>query len=805
MLSLSFHIEDLVNIMTDRPTDYQDHPISLASYLFTGPYEYPEFYNSRSQISSLQTSLERFTNLSSINSATLFSPLRVIHELGSHEIGIQTGVSTDMGVLTDSSRINIEVEPSPRPRVCMQLNSDKRQIQDYGAEEFCSPDRGGISKEQESAYKKCCSTATETEESPQVLETSQPERSRYDDSKSHEFSLDDLVSEDTNEMQHDLTYSLTANEDETMESIKRLSDKSIKELNDKVNQSKGKTHLKIQIFDGDTSKESAQSGESQDLYSVRESKSFSFDANRKKSQQIQRKIETIKDSYLDLRPQPKPQHKIQQRSTHSFIPDRSAPQVNSLLNSSSSLKRLFIPTEDKFKSEISPTSSNFLDSVSNFTNSPIKHSTSKQALSPSVITPMRTPTSKRTVSVPKTYRGALEDSYILRESDLYRSQIDKTRDSHDLAIPSRVTHSSQTMRSMEREYIPNSDSDISIRSCDQREKIITPRRPPIIFKNKSIQTKPPTLPSRSYNHIHIVPSYSSPAQNPSYYNKYTNTSLQTIIPSSMSTPRSTRDISTSINTLTYTRYQDKTTSTISHNYPSKNAATSTMSSVPSFLPNTDQEDAVVSISVHSGKNFYNYTHSSNVRVKIMLELASAAAPLRLLSRSIPAREKFGVNYTEELSVDWSRFKSIYRSQPIIIEIWEDYPVERRVGQTELHIGLLCCSNSSVYGWYNLTRSKEIIGQLLVEVNRKDLPSNHLSTFSHRYFEHNTIDNSLQKTKKIQQGNLYSDLTQLNQHLLSGPGHAPSPKEEFLNRDIPLSQTLETIKKLLEPGSPFKKR
>jgi hypothetical protein len=787
--------------MTDRPTDYQDHPISLASYLFTGPYEYPEFYNSRSQISSLQTSLERLTNLSSINSATPFSPLRVIHELRSHGVGIQTGVSTDIGVLTDSSRINIEVDPSPRPRICMQLNSDKKQIQDYGTEEVCSPNRGEINREQESTHKKCCSTRTETEESPQNLEMSQPERSRYDHSKSHEFSLDDLVSEDTNEMQHDLSYSLTANEDETMESIRRLSDKSIKELNGKGNLCKAKNHLKIQVFDGDISKESGLSGKSQDLYSVRESKSFSFEANRKKSQQIQRKIETIKDSYLDLRPQPKPQHKIQQRSIHSFIPDRSAPQANSMLNSSSSLKRLFIPAEDKFKTEISPTSSNFLDSVSNFTNSPIKHSTYKQALSPFIITPMRTPTSKRTVSVPKIYRGALEDSYILRESDLYRSQIDKTRDSHDLAIPSRVTHSSQTMKSMKGEYIQNSDSDIS----NQSEKIITPRRPPIIFKNKSIQTRPPILPSPSYNHIHIVPSYTSPAQSPSYYNKCTNTSLQTIIPSSASTPRSTRDISTSINTLTYTRYQDKTTSTISDNYPYKNAATSTVSPVPSFLPNKDQEDAVVSISVHSAKNFYNYTHSSNIRVKIMLELASAAAPLRLLSRSIPAREKFGVNYTEELSVDWNRFKSIYRSQPIIIEVWEDYPVERRVGQTELHIGLLCCSNSSVYGWYNVTRSKEVIGQLLVEVNRKDLPSNHLSTFSHRYFEHNTIDNSLQKTKKIQQGNFHSELTHLNQHLLAGPGHAPSPKEEFLNRDIPLSQTLETIKKLLEPGSPFKKR
>ena len=801
MVYLSFHIEDLVNIMTDRPTDYHDHPISLASYLFTGPYEYPEFYNSRSQISSLQTSLERLTNLSSINSATLFSPLRVIHELGSHEIGIQTGVSTDMGVLTDSSRIDIELDPSPRPRVCVPFDSDKKQTQDCGTEEFCSPDRGEISREQESAYKKCCSTATETEESPQNLEMSQPEMSRYDDSKSHEFSLDDLVSEDTNEMQHDLSYSLTANEDETIESIRRLSDKSIKELNGKANLYKGKTHLKIQVFDGDISKESGQSGKSQDMYSVRESKSFSFEANRKKSQQIQRKIETIKDSYLDLRPQPKPQHKIQQRSSHSFIPERSAAQVNSMLNSSSSLKRLFIPSEDQFKSEISPTSSNFLDSVSNFTNSPIRHPTYKQSLSPTVITPMRTPTSKRTVSVPKIYRGALEDSYILRESDLYRSQIDKTRDSHDLAIPSRVTHSSQTGRSMTSESIRNSDSDISNPRHDQLDKIITPRRPPAIFKNKSIQTKPPILPSPSYNHIHIVPSYCSP----SYYNKCTNTSLQTIIPSSVSTPRSTRDISTSIHTLTCTRYQDKTTSTISYNYPSKNAATSTVSSVPSFLPNRDQEDAVVSISVHSAKNFYNYTHSSNIRVKILLELASAAAPLRQLSRSIPAREKFGVNYTEELSVDWSRFKSIYRSQPIIIELWEDYPAERRVGQTEVHIGLLCCSNSSVYGWYNVTRNKEIIGQLLVEVNRKDLPSNHLSTFSHRFFEHNTIDSSLQKTKKIQQGNLHSELTQLNQHLLSAPGHAPSPKEEFLNRDIPLPQTLETIKRFLEPGSPFKKR
>ena len=155
---------------------------------------------------------------------------------------------------------------------------------------------------------------------------------------------------------------------------------------------------------------------------------------------------------------------------------------------------------------------------------------------------------------------------------------------------------------------------------------------------------------------------------------------------------------------------------------------------PTPTPYVTQEmayaDNSVKIEIKQIKNLtllkYNLDLTSSRRYYITLDYDINAAGRNQIAESIryDTGEQVDVNWTKEFQVNSDHFKSIYRRNPLVINV---YHGDQLYGRCEVHLSLLFtpCSKisnlePSVNGWFHITSlsSQSSLGQLCVEVKSR---------------------------------------------------------------------------------------
>lgn len=236
-------------------------------------------------------------------------------------------------------------------------------------------------------------------------------------------------------------------------------------------------------------------------------------------------------------------------------------------------------------------------------------------------------------------------------------------------------------------------------------------------------------------------------------------------------------------------------------------------------------DNTLIVSIYNLKNlaYYKYMNPADSPITFLtfhINLESRGCQEVGVSTPIRASENIKVNFTYEFQISSFEFKKRYRSEPILIYVYQHSEGnhtrqnETLLGVCEVYMGLLFSSfavNSepSVNGWYliNSPNSSNNIGQLLIEVKtRYSINQERVGLFSYPKLPSDSAsirhvperdstsvpkESSSDIMKSISNSKVYTDLGKLNEHLLQTPS---KPVDKRGDQDF--EATLKVLKKIL---------